>query len=182
MQNWKKCLVAFKMRYFYTITTVFQIFKCLINFIFQATKLIIPEVEDQIEGLILEISAGVGGQEAMLFCSELFEMYSNYCDSQGWDNNITHFERSDLEGARHATLSIEHPGNIIILHHLIKIFTFFFLQLRMKNLGLKAESIEYSAFRKRKDLVEFTHQPQPQSFSQNPLKSPSQSTQKQYQY
>lgn len=58
----------------------------------------------------MELSAGVGGQEAMLFCGELFDMYCNYCDSQGWESNVLNFESSELEGARHASLSIEHPG------------------------------------------------------------------------
>lgn len=60
----------------------------------------------------MELTAGVGGQEAMLFCSELLDMYCSYCDFHGWDNTITGVERSDLEGVRHASVTIDHPGNI----------------------------------------------------------------------
>ncbi len=59
----------------------------------------------------MELTAGVGGQEAMLFCSELLDMYCSHCDIQGWENTITGVERSDLEGVRHASVTIDHPGN-----------------------------------------------------------------------
>lgn len=58
----------------------------------------------------MELSAGVGGQEAMLFCNELLVMYSNYCENQGWENSLSDFENSELEGIRHATLTVDHPG------------------------------------------------------------------------
>lgn len=60
----------------------------------------------------MELTAGVGGQEAMLFCSELLDMYCTYCEIQGWENTITGVERSDLEGVRHASVTIDHPGDI----------------------------------------------------------------------
>ncbi|XP_019489860.1 PREDICTED: peptide chain release factor 1-like, mitochondrial [Hipposideros armiger] len=37
--------------------------------------------------LILEVTAGVGGQEAMLFTAEMFDMYQQYAAFKGW-----HFE------------------------------------------------------------------------------------------
>lgn len=58
----------------------------------------------------MEFSAGVGGQEAMLFCNELLEMYCNYCTLEEWDHEVTDYAASELEGARHATLCINHPG------------------------------------------------------------------------
>jgi protein subunit release factor A len=61
----------------------------------------------------MELSAGVGGQESMLFCNELLGMYCGYCDLQGWDYTITSCDTSDLEGVRHAAVSIDHPGMII---------------------------------------------------------------------
>lgn len=75
----------------------------------QALELILQEEDSQTEGIIMEFSAGVGGQESMLFCSEILEMYSNYCDSEGWDFELTDVERSDLEGVRHAALTINDP-------------------------------------------------------------------------
>lgn len=80
----------------------------------QALKVILPNEVSGVEGIIVELNAGVGGQEAMLFCSELMNMYLDYCNSQGWESNITHFERSDLEGARQAAIAIDHPGLLAV--------------------------------------------------------------------
>ena len=46
--------------------------------------------------IILEVSAGVGGQEAMLFTKELFEMYKRYADFKGWTIDTVNFEVSDI--------------------------------------------------------------------------------------
>lgn len=62
------------------------------------------------QGIIIEITAGVGGKEAMIFCNELLTMYCNYCDNQGWDYSITSCEMTDLEGVRHASLTINNSG------------------------------------------------------------------------
>ncbi len=71
--------------------------------------------DTQTEGIIMELSAGVGGQESMLFCSEILEMYCSYCESEGWDYELTDYEKSDLEGVRHAAIIISHPSNMIAL-------------------------------------------------------------------
>lgn len=39
--------------------------------------------ESHFDSLILEVQAGVGGQEAMLFAKEIFEMYSNFATYKG---------------------------------------------------------------------------------------------------
>jgi peptide chain release factor 1 len=41
--------------------------------------------DDECNAIVLEINAGVGGQEAMLFANELFEMYSQFAEYQGVD-------------------------------------------------------------------------------------------------
>lgn len=40
--------------------------------------------EEQINELIMEIRAGAGGDEAALFAADLFNMYSKYAQSKGW--------------------------------------------------------------------------------------------------
>lgn len=47
-------------------------------------------------GVILEVSAGVGGQEAMLFCAELFNMYCNYGLAKGWDVSVVSKDEVEL--------------------------------------------------------------------------------------
>lgn len=45
---------------------------------------IIPkDPEERFDSLILEVQAGVGGQEAMLFAKEVFEMYQKYIAFKG---------------------------------------------------------------------------------------------------
>lgn len=46
--------------------------------------------------IVLEVSAGVGGQEAMLFCQQLFDMYQNYAAHQGWQTYITDYMKTDI--------------------------------------------------------------------------------------
>ena len=60
----------------------------------------------------MELSAGIGGQESMLFCYEILQMYISYFDNEGWQYELTDIEKSDLEGVRHASICINHPGLI----------------------------------------------------------------------
>lgn len=45
---------------------------------------------------MFEVSAGVGGQEAMLFARELFDMYCNYITYKNWEMLVGHLDLSDL--------------------------------------------------------------------------------------
>lgn len=58
------------------------------------------------DSIVLEINAGVGGQEAMLFANELFDMYINYALYKGWDSQVVDFDSTDLGGLRHAAMFI----------------------------------------------------------------------------
>lgn len=46
--------------------------------------------------IVIEVSAGVGGQEAMLFTSEMFDMYTGYSTFKGWSFDIVDFVKSEL--------------------------------------------------------------------------------------
>lgn len=77
--------------------------------------MILVDEQSETEGMLMELSAGVGGQEAMLFCKELSEMYLSYCNNQGWDHDVIQSEKTDLEGMRHTSISIDHPGILFLL-------------------------------------------------------------------
>ncbi|KAJ4433730.1 hypothetical protein ANN_16041, partial [Periplaneta americana] len=64
------------------------------------------EAEDKCSDVMLEVSAGVGGQEAMLFARELFDMYCNYINHKDWDMQVAQLEFSDLGGLRHASVLV----------------------------------------------------------------------------
>lgn len=60
---------------------------------------------------VVEINAGVGGQEAMLFGGELLNMYTKYCNFRNWSATIVHADVSDdYKGLRHASMIVSGPG------------------------------------------------------------------------
>lgn len=71
--------------------------------------LLIPEEDADLSDLVLEVTAGVGGQEAMLFTAEVFDMYQGYAQHHGWSFDILEHVTSDLGGLRHASASISGP-------------------------------------------------------------------------
>ncbi|XP_053476586.1 peptide chain release factor 1-like, mitochondrial [Ictalurus furcatus] len=72
-------------------------------------SLLVPEEESDMSDLILEVTAGVGGQEAMLFTAEIFDMYQNYAGFHGWGFDTLEYMPSDIGGVRHAAASISGP-------------------------------------------------------------------------
>ncbi|TMW53965.1 hypothetical protein DOY81_001022 [Sarcophaga bullata] len=56
--------------------------------------------------LIFEVNAGAGGQEAMLFAKELYDMYTNYFDNNNWDYEILAEDITDIGGLRHANVIV----------------------------------------------------------------------------
>uniref|UniRef100_A0A0B7A8Z8 Prokaryotic-type class I peptide chain release factors domain-containing protein n=1 Tax=Arion vulgaris TaxID=1028688 RepID=A0A0B7A8Z8_9EUPU len=56
--------------------------------------------------VVLEVTAGVGGQEAMLFAAEILSMYRNYAYYKGWTITGLTDDTSDIGGTRKATIEI----------------------------------------------------------------------------
>ncbi|XP_030412467.1 peptide chain release factor 1-like, mitochondrial isoform X2 [Gopherus evgoodei] len=54
----------------------------------------------------MEVTAGVGGQEAMLFTAEIFDMYQQYAAYKNWRFEILEYFPSEIGGLRHAAASI----------------------------------------------------------------------------
>ncbi|KAK2824530.1 hypothetical protein Q5P01_021705 [Channa striata] len=71
--------------------------------------LLVPEEEADLSDLVLEVTAGVGGQEAMLFTAEVFDMYQSFAQRHGWSFDILEHMTSELGGLRHASASISGP-------------------------------------------------------------------------
>ncbi len=59
-------------------------------------SLLIPEEESDMSDLVLEVTAGVGGQEAMLFTADIFDMYQNFSAFHGWGFDILEVTSSEL--------------------------------------------------------------------------------------
>jgi len=63
--------------------------------------------EDQFPNeIVLEVRAGVGGEEAALFAEELANMYRRYADIKGWGVSIVDEAESPLGGYKEASFEI----------------------------------------------------------------------------
>ncbi|KAB0372328.1 hypothetical protein FD755_016120 [Muntiacus reevesi] len=76
----------------------------------QIILLLVPSEETDKNDLILEVTAGVGDQEAMLFPSEIFDMYQQYAAFKRWHFETLEYFPSDIGGLRHASASIAGSG------------------------------------------------------------------------
>jgi peptide chain release factor 1 len=56
--------------------------------------------------LVLEVRAGVGGQEAALFAENLSNMYRAYAEHEGWGVRVLHESKTDLGGYKDAAFEI----------------------------------------------------------------------------
>lgn len=56
--------------------------------------------------IVLEVRAGVGGEEAALFAEELATMYRKYADAKGWTVSIVDESESPLGGYKEASFEI----------------------------------------------------------------------------
>ncbi|KAH8035660.1 hypothetical protein HPB51_007904 [Rhipicephalus microplus] len=59
-------------------------------------QIVPPDPVDSSE-VLLELTAGVGGQEAMLFTGDIMEMYMHYCRWKGWTCTPLDYETADQE-------------------------------------------------------------------------------------
>ncbi|CAH2050711.1 unnamed protein product, partial [Iphiclides podalirius] len=61
-------------------------------------------------GVLLEVMAGAGGQEAMLFAKELFTLYESYANYKNWQVDVASIEESDIGGIRKGSMLINGEG------------------------------------------------------------------------
>jgi len=62
---------------------------------------------DSTKGLILEIRAGAGGEEAAIFASDLFRMYSKFANLNNWKIRILDSNRTPIGGLKSITAEID---------------------------------------------------------------------------
>ena len=60
----------------------------------------------EIKGIIVEIRAGTGGNEAALFAHDLFRMYNRYAENKGWPMKIINMNKTALDGLKEAVMEI----------------------------------------------------------------------------
>ncbi len=59
------------------------------------------------KNIIVEIRAGVGGDESALFAAELFRAYSRYAESRGWKTHLMSSSRIGIGGFKEVIFSVE---------------------------------------------------------------------------
>ncbi|MCI8415688.1 MAG: peptide chain release factor 1 [Ruminiclostridium sp.] len=79
--------------------------------------LLLPRDPLDEKDVVMEIRAGVGGEEAALFAGSLFRMYSMYIDKQGWKLELAGASETELGGIREVSFLVEGSGAYARLKH-----------------------------------------------------------------
>ena len=69
--------------------------------------LMLPKDPNDEKNIFLEIRAGAGGEEAALFASNLFRMYSRYAENKGWKVEIMSSSQTGIGGLKEIIAMIE---------------------------------------------------------------------------
>ena len=72
--------------------------------------LLLPRDPNDDKNVIVEIRAGVGGEEAALFAHSLYRMYSMYADSRRWKVEVDSLSETELGGVKEICFTIEGDG------------------------------------------------------------------------
>ena len=72
--------------------------------------LLLPKDPNDHKNVIVEIRAGVGGEEAALFAHSLYRMYSMYAESRRWRIEIDSVSETELGGIKEISFTIEGDG------------------------------------------------------------------------
>jgi len=71
---------------------------------------LIPRDPNDEKDIIMEIRAGVGGDEAALFAADLFRMYTRYAQSKGWKVDLISANQSGIGGFKEIISEIKGKG------------------------------------------------------------------------
>jgi len=81
-------------------------------------RLLLPPDPLDEKGVILEVRAGTGGDEAALFAEELLRMYLKYAERHGWKSELIDVSRaSGIGGVKEAIVAIDGGGAYSLLKH-----------------------------------------------------------------
>jgi peptide chain release factor 1 len=72
--------------------------------------LLIPKDPNDDRNVVLEIRAGTGGDEAALFASDLFRMYSRYAERRGWKVDVLSNSPTGVGGLKEVIATVEGKG------------------------------------------------------------------------
>ena len=73
-------------------------------------RLLLPKDPNDDRNTVLEIRAGTGGDEAGLFASDLFRMYSRYAERKGWKVEVLSSSQTGIGGFKEAIALVQGKG------------------------------------------------------------------------
>ncbi|MBD9224592.1 MAG: peptide chain release factor 1 [Clostridiales bacterium] len=73
-------------------------------------RLLLPKDPNDDKNVILEIRAGIGGEEGALFAADLLRMYTMYAERRGWTLSIVNENMTELGGVKEVSAEIEGAG------------------------------------------------------------------------
>ena len=76
----------------------------------QLQLLLLPKDPNDNKNVIVEIRAGVGGEEAALFAHSLYRMYSMYAERSRWKTEVDSLSETELGGIKEISFTIEGEG------------------------------------------------------------------------
>jgi len=72
--------------------------------------LLLPQDPNDRKDVIVEVRAGVGGEEAALFAHSLYRMYSMYAESRRWKTEVVSVSETELGGIKEISFLIHGDG------------------------------------------------------------------------
>ncbi|KGN84672.1 peptide chain release factor 1 [Porphyromonas gulae] len=79
--------------------------------------LLIPANPEDDKNAIVEIRGGTGGDEAALFAGDLYRMYVKYCETKGWQVEVTDLSEGATGGYKEIVFSVKGEGVYGILKY-----------------------------------------------------------------
>jgi peptide chain release factor 1 len=73
-------------------------------------KALVPRDPADDKGVILEIRAGAGGDEAGLFAADLFRMYIRYASNRGWGTEVISSNETGVGGFKEIIFNVKGKG------------------------------------------------------------------------
>lgn len=72
--------------------------------------LLLPKDPNDSKNVIIEIRAGVGGEESALFAHSLTRMYNMYAENRGWKVEINSANETELGGTKEISFTVQGEG------------------------------------------------------------------------
>ena len=73
-------------------------------------RLLLPRDPNDDKDVVLEIRAGIGGEEGALFAADLLRMYTMYAERRGWTLSIVNENLTELGGVKEVSAEVEGAG------------------------------------------------------------------------